>query len=68
MWHSDGGVRTGLRVADVLAYLADVEGLGADERASIYALLQVCEHEALAVYAEQREIDDKERERKAALR
>lgn len=68
MWHSDGGIRTGLRVADVLAYLADVAGLAADERANIYELLQCCEHEALAVYAEQREIDEKERERKAARR
>lgn len=68
MWHSDGGVRTGLRVADVLAYLSDVAGLGADERAETYALLQACEHEALAVYGEQREIDEKERERQAAAR
>lgn len=55
-------------MADVLAYLADVAGLAADERANTYALLQCCEHEALAVYAEQREIDDKERARKTAQR
>ncbi|OOH86255.1 hypothetical protein BMF29_08505 [Comamonas kerstersii] len=68
MWHSDSGVRTGLRVADVLAYLSDVAGLGVDERAETYALLQACEHEALSVYSEQRDIEEKERERKAAAR
>lgn len=66
MWHSDGGFRTGLRVADVLAYLQEVAGLGPDERAEIYALLQACEHEALACYAEQREREEQERERKGA--
>lgn len=66
MWHSDGGFRTGLRVADVLAYLQEVAGLGPDERAETYALLQACEHEALACYAEQREREEQERERKGA--
>lgn len=68
MWHSDGGFRTGLRVADVLAYLSDVAGLGVDERSGIYQMLQICEQEALRVFAEQRELDEQERERKAAQR
>lgn len=63
MWHSDGGVRTGLRVADIQA-LFEVAGVDVDERKELYALLQECESEALKTYAEQRELDDKERERK----
>lgn len=63
MWHSDGGIRTGLRVADVLAYF-DVAGVGLDERQEIYGLLQECEREALDVYGQQREIEEAERRRK----
>lgn len=66
MWASDNGVRTGLRLADVLAYLHQVAGLQGDERAHVCTLLQECEREALAVYAELREAEERERERKGA--
>lgn len=63
MWASDGGARTGLRLADVLAYLREVAGIEGDERARMCTLLQECEHEALAVYAELREAEERERRR-----
>ena len=63
MWHSDSGMRTGLRVADVHAYF-EVAAVEPGERKQLFELLQECEREALEVYAEQREIEEKERQRK----
>lgn len=68
MWAVDGGVRTGLRAADVLAYLGQVARLRADERARTYTLLQACEREALQVYREHWELDEQERERQRRAR
>ena len=61
MWASDQGFRTGLRTADVQAYL-QLAGIAANERKTIFALLQECEQEALTVYAEHWQADELERD------
>lgn len=65
MWASDQGFRTGLRTADVQAYL-QLAGIAANERKTIFALLQECEQEALTVYAEHWQSDEREREEERA--
>lgn len=60
LWATDGGFRTGLRAADVRAYM-ELAGVAADEREHLYALLQECEQEALTVWAEHWQADEDER-------
>lgn len=67
MWRTDTGVRMGLCVQDVLAYL-DLCGVDPSQRAAVYGLLRECELEALQTYADLRAEDDRDRERKRSLR
>ena len=67
LWASDGGYRTGLRLADVQAYMA-LQGIPSDERKNLYQLLRACEGEALQTWAALHAEDALERERKQSLR
>ena len=66
MWRSDGGERTGLCVQDLHAYM-ELCGVLHVDRQALYALLHECELEALQVYANLREQDERERARRRSL-